>query len=317
MTYAFGAANSPTHMLDIIEAFASSNGWSATAWVVSATMKRLNLSKATANNNGMPCYLSFEANNTTGTIVARGCSSLLANTTPASQPDAQSFASHTNLGAGPYIAYHAFADATGDYAHFVVEITAGTFRHLSFGELSKFGVYGGGHYISLSYADTSQNYIHLSDSGYHVYPFDGAGNTSATVGWAVSANVDTKAWRNVFTPNAAEASVFNATCCGQRHGMHDHLLRYSQPNTFNLTTPLLPIYVFAERQNPSTGDLAPIGFVKDVRSVWMQAYSDGQEITLGSDVWKIFPSIRRTGSASSTDGKQNSYLYGVAYKKIP
>lgn len=82
----------------------------------------------------------------------------------------------------------------------------------------------------------------------------------------------------------------------------------------NVASGLLPGYplntFYFDR---STGDAyGPMGRVKDVRGMSIRDYVAGQEITVGSDTWVIFPAHRRyEGTLTNSSGYQ-----GIIYKKI-
>ena len=55
-----------------------------------------------------------------------------------------------------------------------------------------------------------------------------------------------------------------------------------------------------------------LGNVPDIRGVDILNFSPGQEVTIGSDVWIIFPSSRRTEDSIIN----RSFYQGVAYRKV-
>lgn len=82
-----------------------------------------------------------------------------------------------------------------------------------------------------------------------------------------------------------------------------------------LAAGLLPIYSFnITYLNRVTGNAhGPLGVVKDIGGINIKNYVGGQELTIGSDTWVVFPSFKKwiSGSKSGTTGHQ-----GIAYKKI-
>lgn len=64
------------------------------------------------------------------------------------------------------------------------------------------------------------------------------------------------------------------------------------------------------------GYWSPIGSPPNVRFCDVRKFSDGQEITIGSDVWKIFPMLRRQFDTTTAYYRQSN-TYGYAFKKVP
>jgi hypothetical protein len=220
------------------------------------------------------------------------------------------------VGSGPYVAYHLFSDVVGDYVHCVLEYSAGFFRHLVFGQLDKFGAYAGGHYCDAVYvgSDAYQSANYYSSSTRQLFDNYGTSSLSSSTG-QVSANLELNIWR-MFDSQSGGSSSFDAYGNG-RSGLTSRLLAGSQPNTLNLATPLIPIYIFTDiGGSAASGNCTPLGVIKDLRLVWMQPFSVGQEVTLGSDTWKVFPIYRRSNLQNTNDYLPNSWQMGYAYKKI-
>jgi hypothetical protein len=56
-----------------------------------------------------------------------------------------------------------------------------------------------------------------------------------------------------------------------------------------------------------------LGWMKDVRGVNMKYFTAGDEITVGSDTWVIFPSYTKGATGATTN---TSMHQGIAYKKV-
>ena len=81
-----------------------------------------------------------------------------------------------DIGDGPYLSYHFFADDTApfDYIHCVVQVSSGIYRHFGFGSIVKFGDnWTGGEYVFGQYMDTPSTSAPTDTS--HVALFDGLG----------------------------------------------------------------------------------------------------------------------------------------------
>lgn len=84
--------------------------------------------------------------------------------------------------------------------------------------------------------------------------------------------------------------------------------------TGTLAAGLLPGYpILAFHWNRTNDHVYPLGVMKDVAGISIKNYTPGQELTVGSDTWIVFPSFKKwiSGSLSGTTGHQ-----GIMYKKI-
>ncbi len=78
---------------------------------------------------------------------------------------------------------------------------------------------------------------------------------------------------------------------------------------------LMPIYpILILYRNGTTTALSPLGYMKDVRGASIKNFVGGDEVTIGSDTWIIFPSYKRATSDSSVNG--TSAWQGIIYKKV-
>jgi hypothetical protein len=59
----------------------------------------------------------------------------------------------------------------------------------------------------------------------------------------------------------------------------------------------------------------PMSQMKDVRGVNIRDFDAGEELTLGADVWVMFPSARKALSDAQS-GVAYSLYQGIAYKKV-
>lgn len=310
MAYQTGTALNADDLLDKIRGFAVAQGWTQNEWAAISGGHRLCLQKSL----GTTFHLALKS--TATSILMRGATGFTAGVDLSAQPGAMGWdAGCDRLGAGAFPAYYLFSDTAGSYVHCVVEHTAGIFKHLVFGELERFGSYAGGHYCDgVSFSDLSGAHQSANNTA-HQYLFgDGRVNAGASTNFgAVALAADGQHWRRLANPDFD--STLNAMgCC--RAGLYGDLVPAAQPNFYNLAMPLLPIYVLTERVTGTVGDLAPLGLPRDLRFCWIEHYSPGQEITLGPDTWKLFPVARRTAVQSASDGLDNSWYYGYAYRKI-
>ena len=83
------------------------------------------------------------------------------------------------------------------------------------------------------------------------------------------------------------------------------MIRDLSPSPLNGVGLLLPNVVSVNRNNEF---LNPIGVIPGMRYMDMTAYLPGDEFTLGSDTWKVFPWYSKGGVLSATRG--------IAYQKV-
>lgn len=229
-----------------------------------------------------------------------------------------------------FSAYHIFS--AGDYLHMVIEETAGQFRHLSFGFLTKYGTFTGG-----QYACSQTWYEHNSIAGdwndYRAYlPFGGAGSyisNDLLPRGAFRADIDgaTNRWIN-HAAYSSESGVTGGTFGLATYANHQNrrALKTANniplglldvfydlaPQTWNGVTPLASLYATATRGG-SDYNWSLLGEYPDVRYLNITNYAAGNEITLGTEVWKVFPIFSKQ---YATGPYALSYDHGLAYRKV-
>ena len=215
----------------------------------------------------------------------------------------------TLLNAGAYP--KAFMFASQDQVWLAVAIAAsGEYRHLCFGRLEKAGVYDGGAYIDGMvwpggswYATWTQNR----------WPF-----APANVGGSgyLRADVPDDGKSNYFFQTGGAAGSSAAYGEAGDSGRAALLSAYADDNAFSGRTILHAIPIMIGRTG-SRLYFSPAGVVQDVRVCSIQKFEPEQEITIGTDVWKLFPIVAKR-PMNSTTGVQPaaSGNYGYAIKKV-
>lgn len=236
-------------------------------------------------------------------------------------------------------AYHLFSN--GDFIHLVIEETPGRFRHLSLGFINKYGAFAGGQYLTaacpIESFSTTPNPFNTSN---HSIPFGSNGQSlsrsslasNAYPGSYVRADIDgwTVGWRILSTGywDAANLDVYGcstyANASNNRAGYigvstqnslntlaHD-LAYHCAPQSYNGLSPMMPCYVGINR-TPYVGTWTLLGEFPDVRFLNISNFNPGDELTLGTDVWKVFPLWNK---AYTLGAEPISYDYGVAYRKV-
>lgn len=235
--------------------------------------------------------------------------------------------------------YHLFS--AGDYIHLVVEETPGRFRHLSFGFVNKYGEFSGGQYLTSgnpyeSGTTTPYNF----NTGNHFVPFGANGFSSSRASLAtyaqaitaVRADIDgwTVGWRAI---SYGYWDTANLDCIGpggyanvvngragyvvystqvSMHSLFSDLAYHCSPQSYNGLAPMMPCYVGVNR-TPYVGTWTLLGEFPDVRFLNISNFNPGDELILGTDVWKVFPLWNK---AYTLGAEPISYDYGVAYRKV-
>jgi len=316
MAYEAGASTGPNDLLDKLRLFAIAQGWTVNRWTTVGSGRELCVSKGSAYYN-MRSYQNETVFSNGSNYTSRygisingsdGFASGSAWDRQAGYPirtggaaGSDQCTSHVPFvtSTGPFPAYHLFApDSKTVYLE--VEVTTGCFLRMGFGTLDLFnaGSAGGGRFyyatggsaaVTNSTASSSWLGTEIDNSSYALeeVPFRGAdyGATSLQIGSFVRAAFDS--FDNWCSSQRTGTSNVTPQSC-QGGGVHDKILRDSSPNPLN-----------------GVGIL--FGVVPGIRFMDMTNYLPGDEFTLGSDTWKVFPWYQKGG---------RSFQRGIAYKKV-
>ena len=302
MAFQQGTANDVAALLTIISTFAQAQGWTQDrASNISVDDDDLLLSKGSL-------FFSMLSEKNSNRINIKGNTGFDNLQTWDNQPGASSFHDQANLMTGPFTQYYLYAPSSGpDYIHCVVEISAGLFTHIVFGELNKFGTYTGGAYFGALHWNNSQGNINNGGSTLHSVLFDYQSDDFNTANGGVRADVDLKTWSR-FTFDGAQTP--NRAFGGARGGLEDGLIDRT-PNEYNMLNPTIPITVAVER---TLNAYSPVGSVPDLREINIGDLVPGEELTIGGDTWQVFPYKSKNPGAGLTDFNSGQFAY--AYKKI-
>lgn len=332
MAYETGTANNVNDLLDKFRLFAAAQGWTTNRWTTVGSGRELCISKGSAYFNFRSW--SNEAMLVNGTssdnkygITINGSDGYSAGNGVHLQPgypqrgttgggDQAMVLFPLVTTTGPFPAYHFFAvDSKTLYAE--VEITTGAFMRFGCGSLDLFNpsAPGGGRFC---YAVTG---AHVTNStatynwlgadmdnwsyGLEFVPFRGADYAGNNSGYSFASMVRAQFGSfNNWAGSGRTVTTAGLQMACQGGGCHDKVLRDYSPNPLNGVGLMLPNIV-----SLNVGDefLSPIGVVPGMRYMDMTNYLPGEEFTLGSDTWKVFPWYQKGGIG----------LYrGVAYKKV-
>lgn len=227
------------------------------------------------------------------------------------------------------VQYWAFEDDY--YCHVVVEAATGQFTHFGFGALDKIGDWTGGEYCygfrqQIGYATTVAVLVGssvlmdgLTKGGgggtqpASMNPFaatfhaEGLPNEAGASKWAVC--MGDEASGSLGTDRATNARIH--VTGGFRGGPIARSLGRYSADTLKGLVPMYPIGMFY--WDRTTGDAYYLGSQPAVRGCSVQHFTGGDEITMGSDTWVVFPTYVKWSSGIYTN---TSTYQGIAYKKV-
>lgn len=213
-------------------------------------------------------------------------------------------ASITEIPASGANNYYIFQN--GDTVVVAAEISpSGTFMFLSFGCIEKAGAITGGQFYFAS-SDSYFSAYHYQN-GYngttrgayrvqflaHNITDEGAGgiyfDADSDVDWRHNGSEGTQITGKAYYLRVAGNAPYNSP--DGAGGRHFNNFCYTRcPNHFNGVNVLSPIYIFTKRAN---GRFSYIGILSGVRAVNVSMYSPAEEVSIESDVWKIFPALTK------------------------
>lgn len=209
----------------------------------------------------------------------------------------------------PYTSYHFFTEGT--CVHAAVEMSNGAYVHMSFGDITKFGSWTGGHYFANTrtlYNDPS--HYNIPDSNNHHFMFMGfdkgvVSNTQRSIMY-----VPYNSKNYAYIQDSVVSGFNTVIAAGFSGGIYNRFIANS-PNAFNDRTVGVPIMMYL-LENASGGSNLhmPLGYVPNIRFINIR---DLAPKDLVNTDWMVFP------LQSKNTGLQNSYAnsgnYGWAIRK--
>ena len=292
-------------VINRIATFAAANGWTVERNNLSGAQRTVTLCKA-----GVSDYIHLY--NTTLAYIRMRVSvgydgALAPNLQPNVSPE-----SFTTLEDGPYPKLFMFASGDQVWVSLAIARNA-EYRHLTFGVLEKAGVYTGGTYTGNTvWGQGDWGTI----GGSNVGPLGNFGSGVASGHARVDIPDDSRV--NAFysiggTPAiTAVTSDLGVDLGGEASAM---VLRADR-NAFSGRSILHPIGLYVPRTGSFTY-YSPLGVAQDVRLCSLNKLEPEQEITIGSDVYKIFPLVaKRPLFYSTANLPAASGDYGYAVRKV-
>lgn len=326
MAYQTGTATSQQDFLDKVLTFLAANGWTTDDWDTTNKEAATHISTV---------YVSFrwDATATTGGISIHHALGYTGGNTPGNHPNDSGNGQKTGtpitsqrrldrIGNGPFPAYYAFTDGAS-YAHVVLEYASGLYRHMSFGKLEKIGDWTGGEYASGHVWDTNTANIDNPRATSHHLPLDAAQNQQYLIGCTVHAEGlpsqpgSPGRWLVVWAgetgmTNDGDGNARGYAIGGVRDGFLQNALGPYAANPNNGYVPLIPIQCWYRQDFVTPDGWRLLGYAPDVRIVNIKHMEAGQEFTVGSDTWKVFPFVRKQYFQDNTEESWNG---GLAYRK--
>lgn len=259
------------------------------------------------------------------------------NTITTSETDSDNLT--VNNLAGPYTAWYFFSDAGGTYIHAVVQ-TGDLFTHLSFGVLAQ----GALTHSGVAYLTGTQNtwwknssttdpantsLLYNKPEKLRPYPSGAGTDVTNSIGRnnsgmyyapnALPAGFDTiESYKNrirkAFAFSNTPTDAIGASPTGMNDIASHHILANSPTWSDYVKLFAVPFII----GNTAGNQACVPGFIPDMRVLNMEGMAPGEEITLVSDTWKVFPQMRQTSwDDVGTVMAPSSGHYAVAIKKIP
>lgn len=331
MAYQTGTSTDINDLLDKFRLFAIAQGWSVNRWVTVGSGRELCIQKSSA-------YFNFRAwNNETALVngsnqssktglAINGSDGYLGGSAWDRQPGYPQRQSGSPdqahawfplvINFGPFPAYHFFApDAKTLYAE--VEVSTGIFMRFGCGSLDLFNPAApgggrffyatGGSHVTNSTASSAWLGTDVDNAYYSLeeVPFRCADYCASQASYLTGSylRVQHDSFNNWAFSSRTFSTSNTASIC-QGGGVHDRPIRDLAPNALNGVGVILPNIVSVNRNNEF---LNPVGTIPGMRYMDMTNYLPGNEFTLGSDTWKVFPWYAKGGRSGQR---------GIAYLKV-
>lgn len=299
-------AATPAEAINAIAVFAAANGWTVERNNLVSTNRTLTLKRAESD------YIHLW-NTNTSEIRVIGSVGYAAGSTPDTQTD-RGVEAIANIGTGPYTKMFLFADSSpAPHVHVVIEISAGIFRTISLGLLEKAGIYTGGTYYDASRWAGSSTGTSWNSQNHACFEYNRGPLLSGSIRVDIPADSKVNAWANSPGYPFYNGLAYGSTGQSSGLGFLTTLAYTRNQAPFSGNVLLAPIQNYIVRVG---GLYSPIGTFPNVRYLRMDRFTPGEEISIGTDTWKIFPFIRQGVSSDGTTDSPYSAQHAYAFKKV-
>jgi hypothetical protein len=291
--YQTGIASDPADLMNKLTTFAGANGWTVSAATTGAVYRKdiVNVGFTTDSDE----------------IFLRGSVGYSGAAAWNAQPNNSGQNVVIDCGTGPFTAYHFFVgDEDGsDYIHAVIEVSAGHYRHFSFGEMIKHGSYTGGTYVDGTNWQNDTVNQHNPDSAQHQVICDA--NTSGGTGHVyVDFDGKTNNWQRIL--GEGTFTTTNGLGSMRSNGI-SAIWPFLGVQPWNLRNNMTPLTYFVNRASSLR---SPVGRIPNMRALGLHNLVPGETLSIGGDDWMCFPIIQRTETFVNTI--ESSGMYGYAFK---
>lgn len=238
---------------------------------------------------------------------------------PTTQPNQSTNIAISNLGAGPFTRMFLFSDELpSPHVHVVIEVSGGVFRHISFGEITKIGTWTGGTYFDASrWGDTASNAANGWNSWNHAL-FDTGTNSSVSSRGDMWVDVPDDGKSNAWATQLDSASHFYITGLwggigNNGEGLGRMTTQFANRNVAPFSGQVTLGTIRADVRRTG-GFYSPVGVFPNARYLNIERFAPAQEITVGSDTWKVFPLVRKGTSPNNSESYSGNH--GFAFKKV-
>lgn len=334
MAYETGVASSTEDLISKLCTFLTSAVIFSSPW----TQDKLDTTGNEASLHLDDVYVHFKWDD--GTAVAIGVYQSLGYIDAGTDPDSHTNDSGNGNGsaspvtterraqfdvAGPWTKYHFYAyEGDNPSVYVVVEETPGVFRHpFGFGNAIKYNDWTGGEFCYAGYWNPNSSYADVPSSPWHSQLLDG--NTTATLELQAGTmhiedmpNGPTDHKWGVFVDDTTlssdgdgdgRVSLFGTS----RGGPWVRELAWIRSSQLNSYKVFMPIQLYYRDTTDTPDEILKLGEMPNIAVVNMANFSPGEEVTVGSDTWMVFPWVRKQYTDS---GVPESRHGGYAYKKV-
>lgn len=212
----------------------------------------------------------------------------------------------------PFSSYHLFTEGT--VVHMALEMSNGSWTHINFGEVTKYGAFTGGHYLGLTNTPTDISLGPDPSGNSHQYLFGPPVGVNVLAGLKPS---------RIYLPyNGKQYASFggtiltedldysNALAIAWTPGANDRVLR-DQPNAANgrALAPRIEMYI-ADNAPAGSGLWRSLGYLPNIRPINIEGFNAKDVVNTD---WMVFPTQAK--NAFLIDTYANSYYRGWAVQK--
>ena len=309
MSYQTGSATSVQNFLQILSTFLIANGYTVNRQDNDGTFERLNIEK---NGNNYNLYGDDDAILLTlSSSYAAVDKGLQADETPDGKNEIRRCDAN-DIASGAFSSYHIFYDQ--DFVHVVIEAESGTFNHIVFGEIAKYGTWTGGAYIDTVHWNTSVSYIDVPDSPSQHSKL-AHGYTSTHARSTAYLNYDRDA-ANTYVSLNGNVSTVDLILSGSAHidasSSIGNMFIFHQATPTAQTSRVIstPLEIYVSKGTEGLKEM--MGYLPFTRSINIQLLNT---LDVVDTDWVVFPQkVKR--DPTIRDDQNNSGFYGYAIKKV-